>query len=196
MQKSYKYIFNYLKQLIREKLGGITMSEHSLKGSTRSSIDFLGNKWEYDCMGCAITNKEISIPGGIIFEGKYTILGADPEIPIPGFMIINSKRHINSFSELSKEERYEMTDVISLTEKALKELNIVEEVTLIQEERSKHLHIWIFPNYKWMAEKFGKGIKYLRDISEYAKNNVNENDIKEILEVIEKIREYFKEHSI
>lgn len=172
------------------------MSEHSLKGSTRSSIDFLGNKWEYDCMGCAITNKEISIPGGIIFEGKYTILGANPEIPIPGFMIINSKRHINSFSELSKDERYEMTDVISLTEKVLKELNIVEEVTLIQEERSKHLHIWIFPNYKWMAEKFGKGIKYLRDISEYAKNNVNENDIKEILEVIDKIREYFKEHSI
>ena len=67
---------------------------------------------------------------------------------------------------------------------------------MVQEERSKHLHIWIFPNYKWMAEKFGKGIKYLRDISEYAKNNVNENDIKEILEVIDKIREYFKEHSI
>ena len=133
---------------------------------------------------------------GYNFEGKYSILGADPEIPIPGFMVLNSKRHINSVSDLSKEERYEIINVISLAEKALKELNIVEEVTLVQEERSMHLHIWIFPNYKWMTEKFGKGIKYLRDISEYAKNNVKEKDIKEILEVIDKIREYFKEHSI
>ena len=172
------------------------MSEHSLEGSLRSTIDFLGNRWEYNCMGCAITNKEISIPGGIIFEGKYTILGADPEIPIPGFMIVNSKRHINSVSKLSKEERYEIIDVISLAEKALRELSITEEVTLVQEEKSKHLHIWIFPNYKWMTEKFGKGIKYLRDISEHAKNNVKDKDIKEIIEVIDKIREYFKEHSI
>ena len=172
------------------------MNEHSLEGSTRSSIDFLGNKLEYDCMGCAITNKEISIPGGIIFEGKYSILGADPEIPIPGFMVLNSKRHINSVSDLSKEERYEIIDIIYFAEKALRELKITEEVTLVQEEKSKHLHIWIFPNYKWMTEKFGKGIKYLRDISEYAKNNVKEKDIKEILEVIDKIREYFKEHNI
>ncbi len=47
-----------------------------------------------------------------------------------------------------------------------------------------------------MTEKFGKGIKYLRDISEYAKKNANENNIKEILEVIEKIRQFFEEHNI
>ncbi len=104
-------------------------------------------------MGCAISRGDINIPGGKFYEGKYTILGADPEIPIPGFLIVNVKRHVNSFSELSKEERNEVSNVIVYAEKALKELNIVKEITLVQEERLKHLHIWISPYYEWMNSK-------------------------------------------
>ena len=66
----------------------------------------------------------------------------------------------------------------------------------MQEERSKHLHIWIFPTHSWMTEKFGKGIQYLRDIAEYAKNNANEDDIIEVLNVIEKVKKYFDQHDI
>ena len=172
------------------------MKDENFAGNSKTAIDFLGNKWNYECMGCAISNKQITIPGGIIYEGKYTFLGADPEIPIPGFLIVNVKRHINSFAQLSKEERYEVADVIFYAEKALKELNITNEVTLVQEEQSKHLHIWIFPNYDWMTEKFGKGIKYLRDISEFAQKNANERKIKEVLEVIEQVKDYFKDLSI
>ena len=98
--------------------------------------------------------------------------------------------------ELSKEERTEIGNVIVYAEKALKELNIVKEVTLVQEERSKHLHIWIFPNYDWMNEKFGKGITYLRAISEYAQKNINEDGTKEVLNVIEKTRKYFNKYNI
>ena len=47
-----------------------------------------------------------------------------------------------------------------------------------------------------MTEKFGKGIKYLRDISEYAQKNVTEDTIKEILDIIKEIRKYFQEHDI
>lgn len=169
------------------------MNDKNFAGNSKWARDFLGNEWNYDCMGCAISNGDIKIPGGIIYEGKHTILGTDPEIPIPGFLIVNIKRHVNSFSELNREERNEIGDVIAYAEKALKELRIVEEVTLVQEERSKHLHIWIFPNHSWMTEKFGKGITYLREISEYAQKNVNEEQIKEALNVVEKIRKYFEE---
>lgn len=172
------------------------MNDNNFAGNSKSAIDFLGNEWKYDCMGCAISKGKIKIPGGVIYEGKYTILGADPEIPIPGFLIVNIKRHVNSFSELNKEERNEIGDVITYAEKALKELNIVKEVTLVQEERSKHLHIWIFPNYTWMTERFGKGITYLRDISKYAQRNASEEDIKEVLNVVGKIKQYFEEHNI
>ncbi len=172
------------------------MNDNNFVGNSKSAIDFLGNKWEYNCMGCAISRGDIKIPGGIIYEGTYTILGADPEIPIPGFLIVNVKKHINSFSELDKEARIEIGNVIAYAEKALKELKIVQEVTLVQEERSKHLHIWIFPNYEWMTEKFGKGITYLREISEYAQKNSNEDNIKNVLNVVEKIKQYFKQHDI
>ena len=172
------------------------LNDSNFAGNSKSAVDFLGNKWNYDCMGCAISRGDVKIPGGIIYDGKFSILGADPEIPIPGFLIITFKRHINSFSQLNKDERNEIGNIIVYTEKALKELNITNEVTLIQEERSKHFHIWIFPNYDWMTEKFGKGITYLRDISEYSKNNVTQDNIKEILDVVQKIRKYFEEHNI
>lgn len=158
-------------------------------------IDYLGNEWNVDCIGCAISRGDIKIPGGIIYDGKYTILGPDPEIPIPGFLIINVKRHVNSFSELSKEERNEISNVIFYAEKTLKKLK-VKEITLLQEERSKHFHIWIFPHYTWMTEKFGRGVTYLRDISKYARENATEDTIKEVLEVIEKVREYIKQNII
>ena len=45
-----------------------------------------------------------------------------------------------------------------------------------------------------MTEKFGKGITYLREISKYAKENVSENDIKEVLKVIDRVKEYFREN--
>ena len=165
------------------------------KNETKSMIDFLGKKWEnYECLGCAIDKGDVVLPGGKIYEGKHVILGSDPEIPIPGFLIVNSKRHVNSFSEFSREERYEVSNVVALAEKALKELNITDEITLVQEERSVHFHIWIFPHYSWMTEKYGKGITHLRAINQYARENVDEDTINKVMDTISKVREYFEKH--
>lgn len=168
------------------------MNDINLAGNSKSCIDILGNTWTYDCMGCAVTSGNIKVPGGVIYDGKYCILACDPEVPIPGFLIVNIKRHIKSYRELTKEERYEISDVISCAENALKDLNICSEFTLVQEERSRHLHIWIFPNYEWMNEKFDKGITNLRSICEYATNNIK--DIDSILDVANKVRLYFNDN--
>ncbi len=167
------------------------MKDDRLSGLTKSCVDILGNEWNYECMGCAICNKEIIPPGDIIYDGKYCILAGDPEVPIPGFLIINCKKHIRSFSELEEDERYEIVDVLYKAEKALKELHICNEFTIVQEERSRHLHIWIFPNYDWMTEKFGKGVSHLRDISSYAKENSNANNIEKVLKIVEEVRNVF-----
>ena len=84
------------------------MNDNNLLENSKVAIDFLGNEWHYDCMGCAIARGKIKIPGGIIYNGKFLILGADPEVPIPGFLVISFKRHINSFSQTTKEERIEI----------------------------------------------------------------------------------------
>ena len=152
--------------------------------------DILGNEIKSECVGCAIVRGEIQLPGGVIYDGKSIILAADPEIPIPGFLIITSKRHIQSFAELSSEERTEIGNIIVLAERAIKDLKIAETVTLVQEERSKHFHIWIFPNQEWMREKYGYGLQYLRDINAYARQNASEENIEKVIKTVEEIKQY------
>ena len=157
----------------------------------RTETDFLGNEMTFDCMGCDITSGKLTIPGGIIYQGDAAILAADPEAPIPGFLVVNVKRHVRSLSELNDAERHEVVDVVASAEEALKSLGI-SEVTLVQEERSSHLHIWIFPNYNWMTEQFGKGVSYLRDIIYYAKDHADDATRQETLATIDKVRTYFE----
>lgn len=145
-----------------------------------------------NCIGCAIAKGDLIPPGGAIYESGNMILAADPEIPIPGFLIITLKRHVSSFAQLYREEWTEMGDVIARAENALKELNLTKEITLVQEERSSHFHVWIFPHKDWMEEKFGKGVSSIRDISRYAMENATERDWEEVARTAEDIRELFE----
>lgn len=63
----------------------------------QKNIDILGNKWTYECLGCSISNKSVTPPGGIIYDGRYFILAADTEVPIPGFLIITCKNMLNQY---------------------------------------------------------------------------------------------------
>lgn len=60
------------------------MNDNKLIENFKVATDFLGNEWHYDCMGCAITRGDVKIPGGAIYDGEFLMLGADPEVPIPG----------------------------------------------------------------------------------------------------------------
>lgn len=143
---------------------------------------------EKGCTGCEIANEESNF---IIYKTENFILTQDPEVPIKGFLIVQAKKHVNSMLDFNEKEQIELIKLTNKARLALKELNICQEVTIVQEERSKHFHIWLFPNYDWMQEKFGKGIKYLRDINEYVIENVTEEEKKEVLEVVEKLKKYF-----
>ena len=172
------------------------MTDERVAGNTKETIDILGNKWTYECMGCDIVNGSIIPPGNIIYNGNSFVLAADPKVPVPGFLVVNSKRHIRSISEFTVQERIEMINLVAHAEKALKELNLANGIIIVQEECSKHLHVWIFPTTDWMIEKFGKGVQYLRDIFTYAQEHVNDDTIANTLECIELVRNYFNEHDI
>ncbi|MFR8104389.1 MAG: HIT family protein [Clostridia bacterium] len=168
------------------------MNENQLTGNSKSAIDFLGKEWKYDCMGCAIAKHALIPPGGLIYEDKNFTLQQDPEIPIKGFLIINIKRHVHSITELSEEERNALGQLLTTAVNALKNLNITNEVTIIQEERSKHYHVWIFPTHSWMEEKIGKGVFHLKEMCEYAKKNASDEEKMEIVETVEKLKKEFK----
>ena len=147
-----------------------------------------------ECIGCDIVSGKVNIPGGIIHSGRSVILAADPHIPIPGFLVITAKRHIQSFAELTKEERSEIGDILSCAEKALKELHIADEITLVQEERSCHFHIWIFPVHPWIRKHFGTGIQHLREVSQYAAAHADESVWHKVSDTAAEIRRYFGSH--
>lgn len=143
---------------------------------------------EKECTGCKIANEESNF---IIYKTENFVLLQDPEVPLKGFFIVQAKKHVNSIIDFNEEQQIELIKLINKARLALKELKICQEVTIVQEERSKHFHIWLFPNYDWMQEKFGKGVKYLRDINEYVIENATEEDKKEVLDVVENLKKYF-----
>ena len=172
------------------------MDDKILAGTSNSVVDFCGREWRFDCMGCAVVGGVIDLPGGKAYESDSVVLATDPAIPIPGFLIVNSKRHIKSFADLTEAERHEMVDVVAAAEKALRELGIAQEFTIVQEERSPHFHIWIFPYSSWMEERFGKGVTHLRAILDYAKENSTSEIVQETIDAVKKVKTYFDEHGI
>lgn len=165
--------------------------DENLIGNSRYMIDFLGNEYYYECAGCDISNKIITPPGGIIYEDDSFIVGSDPDIPLEGFLVVTAKRHINSITDLKKEEQYKLMDIVNKSISVLKKLNVTKKVIVLQEERSKHFHMWIFPNNDWMVKKFGQGASYIRDICDYMKENASDEYIEQVLETIKKIKENY-----
>jgi diadenosine tetraphosphate (Ap4A) HIT family hydrolase len=151
--------------------------------------DILNREWTCQCIGCSIASGEVLSPGGIIAETKNFRLDQDPEIPIKGFLIISSKSHIRSISQLSSEESRELFDLVYRARIALNSIADIKEVTIIQEERSGHFHLWLLPRYEWMNERFINSLSTVREIMAYSKNNLkSEENIENILLEVEKIR--------
>ena len=106
--------------------------------------DFLGDEWDIDCMGCAISNQLMTVPGGFIRKTNHFCVHQDPLIPLPGFLVIASLRHIQSISEMHKSEYDEFSALIRITHHAIKEATKIEYLTIVQEESSIHFHLWFF----------------------------------------------------
>lgn len=151
--------------------------------------DMLGKKWECNCLGCSIGNGEIIPPGGLIMETENFVLHQDPEVPLKGFLIVASKKHIRSISELTEEESKELFNLVYKGRMAQKTIEDIREVTIIQEERSGHFHLWLLPRYEWMDGKFNNSLSAVREFSAYAKANLKtEENIKDILSAVDQIR--------
>ena len=155
--------------------------------------DILGKEWNCKCIGCSIGKGEIIPPGEIIMNTENFVLHQDPEIPIKAFLIIASKKHIKSLSEFTSEESQELFALVYRARRALKSIKDIKEVSIIQEERSGHFHLWLLPRYEWMDKKFENSLSTVREIFFYAKDNYKtEENIADILATVGIIRDYMK----
>lgn len=156
-------------------------------------IDIAGKEQNIECIACAIQNNEVNLPVERIFETDNFVVEQDFEWPIEGFLIIASKRHIHSILEFNKDEEKEFLKVIFKSRQVMKDVLGVNEVTIIQEERSltSHFHIWLFPWYDWMSEH-GSKLQDIKNLMIYAKDNFSdEKSLEKIRKSNKKLKECF-----
>lgn len=140
------------------------------------------------CIGCRVQDGSFEVNGGFIHESKNFNVIQDWIIPIPGFMVIQSKRHIKSVAEFTEKEHMEFSTFLYEVRKAMKDVLDIQTVYLIQEEDSVHFHMWLLPVYDWME----KGIANARKNCYNARDKMNtEDNIKKVNECIQKLKDYF-----
>jgi len=151
--------------------------------------DLLGNDFDVECIGCALVNKTLIPIGGIIKETEKFILHHDPEVPIKGFLIITSKQHIKSITQLSKQQAIEFFELCYEARLALSSFEDIIECALIQEDRSSHFHFWILPKYKWLNDLFDNSLSSIRPIMKYAEKNLKtEKNIEDIKTCVKRLK--------
>lgn len=106
-------------------------------------------------------------------------------------MVLGINKHIKSLNEMTATERVNVVETLNKTIEVIKKSNIAKEVLLIQEEKANHFHIWIVPIHDWM-DKFGRNVRNIKEIINYAKQNFNEDKKVELLQAIEDIKKGFE----
>ena len=157
--------------------------------------DFLGKCWKTNCIGCGIAKKVVNPPFGLIYETNNFVVHQDPLIPLRGFTIIASKNHISSINDMNKLEYEEFSSLLHQTRKSLQTLGNILNVTIIQEERSPHFHVWMFPWYKEMIKNKTQSIQNIRLImKDIQKSTLQDSEITKIQNDIILLQNYFKFH--
>ena len=86
-----------------------------------------------DCMGCAkaktVGNSDLN-PGEIIRTKNFDI-SQDFELPINGFIVIGSLRHIETISEMTKEEKQELICLIDVVISSLKKIGVCNPIPIL-----------------------------------------------------------------
>ncbi len=156
-----------------------------------------GRNFEVECLSCAITSGLIEPTGGVILETKYFHVHQDVAYPIPGLVILASKRHFYCMDELTLEEQLEYIQLIYKIREAQRNLFGIEKVYYFyNEDTIHHFHLWMVPRYEWMYE-FGKSVESVRPVLLHARNNLNnEENMKEVIAAINKLREELRDFEI
>lgn len=158
--------------------------------------DFLGIEWDIECMGCAVSEGTMLVPGGFIQRTQYFCVHQDPLIPLAGFLVIASTRHIRSISEMGGTEYEEFSGLVRNVHRAIKKTTGIEHLTIIQEESSIHFHLWFFPWTEKVIEKYGKpSLSKIREIIvDYKGCPIDEMAWKELEASINRIKVQVAQH--
>ncbi len=146
--------------------------------ANESEISFYGQVYSTGCPGCTRIEPQ---PLGLdnVLESKYFRVHQDYELPIPGMMVIESKKHVPSLVDFSSPELSDFVIVLNKVRVAMLMIGL-DEATLVQEERSPHFHAWWLPIHPWMKELARGKVRNIQQIFDHAKSNVSAQAIKDV----------------
>lgn len=146
------------------------------------------------CLGCFIVNnfEDSDRISGQIFKTKNFTVAQDFELPINGFVVISSNRHLLSINEMTREEKIELITLIDIVVACLKKLNVCPEYDVVWEEKSGcHFHVWLMPRHRYLLDAIGSNImKNVGQTFNYAKNNLRTvKNLKKIFKTIQGLKQ-------
>ena len=151
---------------------------------------FYGKEYADGCPGCnRIEPQPLALQ--IVYETNSFRVHQDYALPIPGMMVIETKRHVSKPDELTPEEQQEFGVVWAKVSDAIRETLGIEEITHVLQDKSTHFHLWLLPVHPWMKDAADGKLRNLQDIFGFAKENMMTEEY--FLEV-EKVTEKIKNH--
>ncbi|MFP3323187.1 diadenosine tetraphosphate hydrolase [Planococcus sp. SIMBA_160] len=152
-----------------------------------------GEAVEVECLSCALVNGVIEPEGGVVVETEHFHAHQDVAYPIPGLIILASKRHLKSLDELTEAERLDYITILSKIRKAQREVLGIESVYYFyNEDTTHHFHTWMVPRYEWMYE-FGRSVESVRPVLLHARNEMNdEANVRNVRQAIAALTEELK----
>lgn len=144
-----------------------------------------------DCMGCAKSQSTECMNIGAIARTRNFDISQDLELPINGFIIIGSIRHIESINDMTIEEKQELITLIDVTIASLKKIGVCTQYDVVWEEKDgNHFHVWLMPRHKYLLEAMGTNImKKVGELFAYAKNNLRtEENLNDIFDTINRLK--------
>ena len=155
-----------------------------------TEFSFYGTPYSEGCPACFRIEPQ---PSGLdlVYENDSFRVHQDYEIPIPGFMIIEAKRHVREASEFTVDERVEFMDAWSFTNDAIVTVLGREQITTFQESKSSHFHTALLPVFPWMTSLTEGRNRNIQQIMDYARENFSDEiGIKSVEEVTLKLKKY------
>ncbi len=153
-----------------------------------------GKKVNTKCIGCDLQKGKLK-SRNLVHKTKHFEIRQDYEIPIAGFFVIASKRHIKGIGELTKAERTNFIELLHKLRKGMENILKIKYIQILHREdkitskiNPSHFHIALLPKKPWMSKH-----KTVIEILKNAKKNPE--SLKKIDLAIKKISKLLKDNA-
>ena len=128
------------------------------------------------CLSCAVVANRKETLGGPIIETESFHAHQDAAYPIPGLVILASKRHVKCLDELSEVEALQFISLSRRIRSAQRKILGIEHVYYFyNEDTTHHFHLWLVPRYAWMYS-CGRSVESLRPALVHARDRMNSSE--------------------